>query len=103
MPIYHHLTGELYIGRLRLGLCGGQAVLMHRLVLSSKDGAWIVREDHEALDFTRPPRLGPDDLEAISQAAEQQKIRFTGIRELALDLAHQRRCTAALFHLPFAA
>ena len=103
MPIYHHLTGELYVGRLRVVLCGGQAVLTHRLALSSKGGAWIVREDHEALDFTRPPRLGLDDLEGIWQAAEQQKTPFTGIRELALDLAHQRRCTAAFFHLPFAA
>jgi hypothetical protein len=30
-------------------LCGGQAAVLHRLAITSKDGDWILREDQEAL------------------------------------------------------
>lgn len=36
-------------GRLRAVICSGQAVVLHRLAVMSKDGDWILREDEEAL------------------------------------------------------
>jgi hypothetical protein len=48
---YRELTGELNRGRLRALLSSGQAVVVHRLAIMSKDGDWILREDGEALDY----------------------------------------------------
>jgi hypothetical protein len=128
--IYQDLTLAFNTGRLRAILSSGQAVVMHRLAVMSKDGDWILREDDEALghvlavlsergaryrfgapldcrwlgggwsshfefrtetlrvrtDFvTRPPRIGPDALEALWRNAEtaQQKIPFTDAVTLA--------------------
>lgn len=47
---YLELTEELNRGRLRALLSSGQAVVVHRLAIMSKDGDWILREDAEALD-----------------------------------------------------
>jgi len=47
--IYQELTQAFNAGRLRAILSSGQAVVMHRLAVMSKDGDWIVREDSEAL------------------------------------------------------
>lgn len=47
--IHLELTREFNAGRLRAVLCGGQAVVLHRLAIMSKDGDWILREDEEAL------------------------------------------------------
>lgn len=47
---YLGLTQELNHGRLRVLLSSGQAVVVHRLAVMSKDGDWIVREDAEAVD-----------------------------------------------------
>lgn len=47
--IYQDLTKAFNAGRLRAILSSGQAVVMHRLAVMSKDGDWIVREDSEAL------------------------------------------------------
>jgi hypothetical protein len=46
---YIGLTEELNRGRLRVLLSSGQAVVVHRLAVMSKDGDWIVREDAEAV------------------------------------------------------
>jgi len=46
---YLELTKELNRGRLRVLLSSGQAVVVHRLAVMSKDGDWIVREDGEAV------------------------------------------------------
>lgn len=46
---YLELTEELNRGRLRVLLSSGQAVVVHRLAIMSKDGDWIVREDAEAV------------------------------------------------------
>jgi hypothetical protein len=46
---YFELTKELNRGRLRVLLSSGQAVVVHRLAVMSKDGDWIVREDAEAV------------------------------------------------------
>jgi len=51
MLIYHQLTKRFNADRLRAVLCSGQAVVMHRLAITSKDGDWIVRENSEDLDF----------------------------------------------------
>jgi hypothetical protein len=46
---YLELTEEFNQGRLRVLLSSGQAVVVHRLAVMSKDGDWIVREDAEAV------------------------------------------------------
>lgn len=46
---YVRLTRELNAGRLRAILASGQAVVLYRLAIMSKDGDWILREDAEAL------------------------------------------------------
>lgn len=50
MSLYLDLTRELNAGRLRAILCSGQAVVLLRLAIASKDGDWILREDQAALD-----------------------------------------------------
>ena len=45
---YLELTEELNRGHLRVLLSSGQAVVVHRLAVMSKDGDWILREDAEA-------------------------------------------------------
>jgi len=47
---YLELTAELNRGRLRALISSGQAVVLHRLAIMSKDGDWILREDSEATD-----------------------------------------------------
>lgn len=50
LNIYLQLTRDFNAGRLRALLAGGQAVVLYRLAIMSKDGDWILREDEEALD-----------------------------------------------------
>lgn len=45
---YLRLTDELNEGRLRALLSSGQAVVLYRLAVMSKDGDWILRENAEA-------------------------------------------------------
>jgi len=47
--IYLQLTKAFNSGRLRAIISSGQAVVLHRLAIMSKDGDWILREDDEAL------------------------------------------------------
>jgi hypothetical protein len=47
--VYVRLTHELNAGRLRAILASGQAVVLYRLAIMSKDGDWILREDEESL------------------------------------------------------
>lgn len=49
MSIYLKLTTQFNQGRLRAVICSGQAVVLHRLAIMSKDGDWILREEPEAL------------------------------------------------------
>jgi hypothetical protein len=49
MNVYVELTQQFNAGRFRAILSSGQAVVLHRLAIMSKDGDWIVREDDEAL------------------------------------------------------
>ena len=49
MSIYLDLTREFNTGRLRAVLSSGQAVVLYRLAIMSKDGDWILREDEECL------------------------------------------------------
>jgi len=46
---YVELTAAFNQGRLRAILSSGQAVVMHRLAVMSKDGDWILREDAEVM------------------------------------------------------
>lgn len=46
---YLDLTAEFNRGRLRALISSGQAVVLHRLAVMSKDGDWILREDGEAV------------------------------------------------------
>ncbi|MCC7171628.1 MAG: hypothetical protein IT459_14360 [Planctomycetes bacterium] len=50
MTVYLDLTREFNVGRLRAVICSGQAAVLHRLAIASKDGDWILREDAEALE-----------------------------------------------------
>jgi hypothetical protein len=47
---YLQLTTEFNDGRLRALISSGQAVVVYRLAVMSKDGDWILREDGEAMD-----------------------------------------------------
>lgn len=47
---YLELTAAFNQSRLRALLSSGQAVVVHRLAIMSKDGDWILREDPEALE-----------------------------------------------------
>jgi hypothetical protein len=47
--IYLDLTEEFNAGRLRAIISSGQAVVLHRLAIMSKDGDWILREEPEAI------------------------------------------------------
>lgn len=49
MNIYVDLTKRFNQGRLRAVLAGGQAVVLHRLAVMSKDGDWVLREDEETM------------------------------------------------------
>lgn len=51
--VYWALTRAFNEGRLRAVLSSGQAVVMHRLAVMSKDGDWILREEDEALTHVR--------------------------------------------------
>jgi len=46
---YIRLTREFNDGRLRAILASGQAVVLYRLAIMSKDGDWILKEDMETL------------------------------------------------------
>jgi hypothetical protein len=48
--IYQDLTKAFNAGRTRAILSSGQAVVMHRLAVMSKDGDWILREDAETAE-----------------------------------------------------
>lgn len=49
MNVYIALTKRFNGGRLKAIICSGQAVVLHRLAIMSKDGDWILREDAESL------------------------------------------------------
>jgi hypothetical protein len=46
---YLDLTAAFNRGRRRALVSSGQAVVLHRLAIMSKDGDWVLREDEEAL------------------------------------------------------
>ena len=46
-----HATSAFNAGRSRAIISSGQAVVLHRLAVMSKDGDWLLREDEEALAF----------------------------------------------------
>ena len=50
LNIYLRLTEEFNEGELRAVICSGQAVVLHRLAIMSKDGDWILREHDSALE-----------------------------------------------------
>jgi len=49
MNIYVSLTTQFNKGHLRAILSSGQAVVLHRLAIMSKDGDWIIKEDRDSL------------------------------------------------------
>ena len=46
--IYLQLTDEFNVGCVRAVICSGQAAVLHRVAIMSKDGDWILRENEEA-------------------------------------------------------
>ncbi len=51
--IYLELTRKFNSDQTRAILAGGQAVVLHRLAIMSKDGDWILREDRETMEHVR--------------------------------------------------
>lgn len=49
MNIFQELTRDFNRGEPRAILAGGQAVVLHRLAMMSKDGDWVLRETPEVL------------------------------------------------------
>ncbi len=49
MNIYLELTERFNQGKLRAIISSGQAVVLHRLAIMSKDGDWILKEDNETM------------------------------------------------------
>lgn len=49
MNIYLELTNKFNINKLRAIISSGQAVVLHRLAIMSKDGDWIIKEDSETM------------------------------------------------------
>ncbi len=45
--IYLQLTNEFNADKARAVICSGQAAVLHRVAIMSKDGDWILREDAE--------------------------------------------------------
>ena len=76
MYIYVDLTNQFNEGRLRAILSSGQAVVLHRLAMMSKDGDWIVREDKDALA----------NIEALETALDAERRRLMHANEHRLKL-----------------
>lgn len=53
MNIYVDLTHEFNKGKLRAILSSGQAVVIHKVAVMSKDGDWILDEREESLEYVR--------------------------------------------------
>jgi hypothetical protein len=53
MNVYVELTHAFNVGGLRAILSSGQAVVLHKIAVMSKDGDWIVRETDEAVGHIR--------------------------------------------------
>ncbi|OHB65266.1 MAG: hypothetical protein A2Y76_08725 [Planctomycetes bacterium RBG_13_60_9] len=51
MNIYLDLTRKFNSSGIRAILAGGQAVVLHRLAIMSKDGDWILREDPQTMQY----------------------------------------------------
>jgi len=128
VTIYLELTTEFNAGALRAVIASGQAAVLHRLAIASKDGDWILREEPAALEhvlgvlarrgaryrfgapldvrwtsggwsahfefrhgelrvrtdfFTRPPRIGADELRRMWKDQEGRDPPFTDARILA--------------------
>lgn len=49
--IYQELTKQFNTGKLRAIISSGQAVVLHRLAIMSKDGDWILRENSETMEY----------------------------------------------------
>src|SRR5207247_1200672 len=56
VSIYLELTRDFNQGRLRAVVASGQAVVLHRLAIMSKDGDWILREEAETTAHVRQVR-----------------------------------------------
>ena len=54
MNIFLDLTRQFNHGQVRAILAGGQAVVLHRLAMMSKDGDWILREEPQTIAHILP-------------------------------------------------
>ena len=88
---YLELTEEFNRGRLRALVSSGQAVVLHRLAIMSKDGDWILREDAESFDHVlavlsrrraRFPEQALDgERRALIRANEERLLRYRAAAE----------------------
>jgi hypothetical protein len=90
---YIRLTQEFNHGRLRAILASGQAVVLYRLAIMSKDGDWILREETEALTHVIAT------LARHGARAEWTRVSKE-IAGLPLTEAHEIMATRAAEHLP---
>jgi hypothetical protein len=85
MSIYLDLTRQFNAGAVRAILSSGQAVVLHRLAIMSKDGDWILREHAE-------------DLRHVLAVLEQRRARYRF--GAPLGAAHEIVCLRAERLLP---
>lgn len=69
---YHEFTILFNRGKKRTVIASGQAVVLHRLAIMSKDGDWIIREDEESFQY-------------VLAALSQLKARYRFGAPLSLD------------------
>jgi hypothetical protein len=107
--IYVRLTAEFNAGRLRAIISSGQAVVLHRLAIMSKDGDWILREDEEATrhvltERRQLMRANEERLRSYLRAATGWRARWSelepGLRGVPLRQVHERLVAAAEGCLP---
>ena len=85
MNIYVELTHAFNVSGLKAVLSSGQAVVLHKLAVMSKDGDWIVRETDEACALRELAEetglhgeLGPElaSTEYVDQKGRPKRVRY---------------------------
>jgi hypothetical protein len=88
---YLDLTEAFNSGRRRALISSGQAVVLHRLAIMSKDGDWVLREDAEATSSRDLIRLAREHPGALAAAVPRRPVlAHIGEGREALDEALDR-------------
>jgi hypothetical protein len=94
--VYLELTEQFNRGRLRAIICSGQAVVLHKLAIMSKDGDWIVLEDQllysrSARDLIRLAGAYPYLIEKLVRQRPLLSMTDRSADDLARALDDERR------------